>query len=85
MFSRCMNPDCAAPFDFRRGRLFRFLRPVSEIRTHQNSHGVKHFWLCLTCSEEYVIEYQKGRVKLLRRNLKKMPAPHPQARDLQLA
>jgi hypothetical protein len=67
MFSaQCVNPDCAAPFDYRRGRLFRFFTArAPKSRARANSHCVRHFWLCSDCMESYELEYREGNVTLL--------------------
>jgi hypothetical protein len=74
MFSRCKNPKCQAPFEFRKGRLFRFRQSASEKPSATRSHGVKHFWLCDKCSKIYTLEYLEGEVLMLRRTTKKSPA-----------
>jgi hypothetical protein len=81
MFSHCKNPKCDAPFDFRRGRLFRFRQSASEKPTKTRSHGVKHFWLCDKCSKSYTLEYLEGEVLLIRRPAKKT-APREHAPTL---
>jgi hypothetical protein len=60
MFSKCANPDCAAPFDYRQGQLFRFQQSHPEGPPPAKTHSVKHFWLCQACSETYALEYRKG-------------------------
>jgi hypothetical protein len=54
MFSVCANPDCQAPFDYRRGRLFRF----EKHHPGANSRSLQHFWLCALCSRLYTLEYR---------------------------
>jgi hypothetical protein len=46
MLSKCANPDCSAPFDYRQGRLFR----VQTVRA-----GFKHLWLCELCAETHTV------------------------------
>jgi hypothetical protein len=60
MFSVCANPDCQAPFDYRRGRVFRFHKdqPVGE--KPPNTCCVQHFWLCSVCCGSYTLEYRDG-------------------------
>jgi hypothetical protein len=60
MLSTCANPDCAVPFDHRRGRFFRFRRPSTEGQEATNMHAVQHFWLCKSCSEVFTLEYASG-------------------------
>jgi hypothetical protein len=73
MFSRCNNPECAAPFEYRKGRFFRFRQSASEKQSSTQSHGVKHFWLCGECLMTHTLEYVEGEVLLLRRNPKETP------------
>jgi hypothetical protein len=70
MFSRCANPDCAASFDYRQGRLFRFRQSDPESQTPAHAHSVKHFWLCKACSETYTLEYRKDLGVLIDRRFK---------------
>jgi hypothetical protein len=60
MFTRCANPDCEKKFDYREGRLIRFCKPPIDDRLEIDRHRVEHFWLCGTCSNYYVFEYQCG-------------------------
>ena len=60
MLSKCANPDCAAPFDHRHGRFFRFHRPPQDGQLATNAHSVQHFWLCKSCSEIFTLEYASG-------------------------
>ena len=59
MLSRCANPDCAASFDYRQGRLIRFPQSHPESQEPATTHPVKHFWLCEACSETYKLEDRK--------------------------
>ena len=57
----CVNPECAAQFNFRQGRLFRFYRSHSMGNaSSKNQYSLKHFWLCKKCTEIYTLEYQEG-------------------------
>jgi hypothetical protein len=71
MFSHCKNPKCAAPFDYKKGRLYRFRQSASEKPLGTRSHGVKHFWLCDKCCKKFSLEYLEGEVLLLRRGTSK--------------
>lgn len=73
VFSRCANPDCAASFDHRHGRFFRFHRPRLKGGPAANTHSVWHFWLCKACYEAYTLEYSEGRGVLLRRRIALLP------------
>ena len=65
MFLNCANPECAATFNFRRGRLFRFYQNHSiGSAAPVNQYSLKHFWLCKQCTEIYTLEYHEGRVTL---------------------
>jgi hypothetical protein len=48
IISKCANPGCAAPFDYREGRLFRLHRNANK--------AVRHFWFCGLCAEVYTVE-----------------------------
>ena len=68
MFSSCANPDCQAPFDCERGRLFRFHKDYRAGDAPPNTHAVQHFWLCGGCAETYTLEYQIERGVLIRKH-----------------
>ena len=74
MLSQCKNPKCGAPFEYRKGRLYRFRKSASEKPSATESHGVKHFWLCDKCAATYNLEYLEGEVLLLRKTSKKPAA-----------
>ncbi len=61
MLTKCCNPGCEAPFDYREGRLIRCsCKPV--VGKHSESHSlIRHFWLCGECAEQYVFEYELGK------------------------
>jgi hypothetical protein len=65
-FSACANSDCAVPFDFRQGRLFRFYGNHSIGNSASaNPYSLKHLWLCKECAELYALEYHEGRGLLI--------------------
>ncbi len=66
MISQCSNPDCAAPFDYREGRLVRFCRLASDNQSLASEKYVEHFWLCGTCSEIYTFELKSGPSVLIK-------------------
>jgi hypothetical protein len=74
MFSKCANPDCDTPFDYRSGRFFRFHRPPLEGQVTANRHSVQHFWLCKACSETSTLEASGTGVVVRQRQ--RMPAGH---------
>lgn len=65
MFSKCANPDCGLPFDYRQGRFFRFHKNAvaGEIA---NTHSVQHFWLCGICRERFTLDYKDGMGVLIK-------------------
>ena len=67
MLLNCANRACSAPFVYQEGRLFRFNQPHPKGKESKNSHAVRHFWLCLKCSDEYFLEYHKGQIELIPR------------------
>lgn len=69
MFYSCANLACSAPFEYRRGRIFRFRQSHPKGQEPKNSHAVRHFWLCAKCSETYFLEYHEGRVAVVPRQL----------------
>lgn len=66
MFSKCANPDCGVPFDYLRGRIFRFHKYHAADEEPPNTHSVQHFWLCGLCCEEFTLEYSDREGVLLR-------------------
>jgi hypothetical protein len=60
MFSKCANPDCGVPFDYREGHFFRFHKSHLPEIAPPNTHSVQHLWLCGKCSRKYVLEYVDG-------------------------
>lgn len=59
MFTKCANPECLQGFDYHRGRYFRFHQSQDSEEVPTNTHSVQHFWLCETCSHDYILEYKK--------------------------
>jgi hypothetical protein len=65
MFSaKCVNPDCLADFDHRRGRIFRFHQRLGG-DAFEDTCTVLHFWLCDHCSQTYALEYVQGTAVLV--------------------
>jgi hypothetical protein len=60
MFSKCSNPDCRAPFDYRQGRLIRFNKPSFDFQFPIDHGCVEHFWLCENCSKFYAFDFERG-------------------------
>lgn len=69
MYLKCAHPDCSSDFDYTQGRLFRFKQSPEQDTQSSQWHGVKHYWLCSRCCENYTIEYQKGLGVLLMQRL----------------
>ena len=66
MFSKCVNPDCKAPFSYRQGQLLRLQTNHSgSPAAPTNTKYVRHFWLCKCCSETHLLEYHKDHGLLL--------------------
>lgn len=57
--SKCANAECSTPFDYRRGRFFRFQREPQD-GSGASPSGVEHFWLCDRCASTYTIVYLHG-------------------------
>ena len=67
MITKCFNPACQAPFDYRAGRLVRFSRKNQKNSQQQNYACIEHFWLCGDCSALYKFECKAGMpVELIR-------------------
>jgi hypothetical protein len=58
MFSKCSNPECRTPFDYRRGRLIRFNKPPLYFRVPIRHGCVEHFWLCESCAKFYAFDFE---------------------------
>ena len=72
MFETCANQRCGAPFDYRKGRLFRFSYQLHNV-SPEAGQAVVHFWLCAKCCKVYTLEYrEKSGTAVLR--LKHPPA-----------
>jgi hypothetical protein len=59
MIDKCANPECSTPFDYGRGRFFRFRRECALDEVPANPHAVYHLWLCSRCAEIYTLQYHK--------------------------
>ena len=75
MLSTCANPECATPFDYRQGRLFRFALAPTQASHPLNGHTVQHFWLCEACSETYTMRYLKDQGVSISRRIPPAGAP----------
>jgi hypothetical protein len=68
MITKCFNPACQAPFDYRAGRLVRFSSKTNVKSSKEESRPfIEHFWLCGGCSTRYKFECKTGMsVELIR-------------------
>lgn len=66
MFGECANPDCKAPFNYRAGRLVPVRKQGRNGQPPAGHHGVEHFWLCESCSEAYMFEWECGAGKKIK-------------------
>ena len=62
MLTKCSNPVCKAPFDYREGRLVRLSRISAGSRPVENQRVIEHFWFCAACAGLYVFEYELGMI-----------------------
>jgi hypothetical protein len=72
MLTKCSNPRCDTPFDYREGRLIRFSRYSPDAELAEDRYIIRHFWLCGSCTELYTFEYASGTnltIKLRDRHL----------------
>jgi hypothetical protein len=79
MITKCCNPECEEPFDYREGRLIRFSRAMSGGEHAENRQWIEHFWLCGKCSGIYVFECNSGisvNIKPRDRELSQDDIPH---------
>ena len=76
MISKCANPDCSAPFEFRTGRLVIVRQPNAE--ASKNTHSVRHFWLCRSCSKSFKLEEHEAKLNLVSIQT---PRPHSGMRE----
>jgi hypothetical protein len=67
MISKCFNPACQTPFDYRAGRLVRFSRKSANHNHEESYQVIEHFWLCGSCTDVYSFEFEEGMPVGLRR------------------
>jgi len=60
MITKCFNPACQTPFDYRAGRLVRFSRKTANNVHDESFQFIEHFWLCSPCSDLYDFECEEG-------------------------
>ena len=77
MYLKCAHPDCLSDFDYGQGRLFRFKQTSTQDKQPSHWHGVKHYWLCSRCCENFTIEYQKDLGVLLMQRLETVAGEQP--------
>lgn len=65
---KCANPVCPAAFHWLAGgKFFRFRRGRTSASVNSpmeysptNDHGVRHYWLCESCSRVFALDYDNG-------------------------
>jgi hypothetical protein len=62
MFAKCANPHCKNPFDYLEGQLVRYSAPSPNGPLPANKDRVEHFWLCESCSVQYVLSKESGNI-----------------------
>jgi hypothetical protein len=68
MITKCFNPACKTPFDYRAGRLVRFSRKSTHHNREESYQFIEHFWLCSSCTDIYKFACEEGMpVGLMRR------------------
>jgi hypothetical protein len=77
MITKCFNPACQAPFDYRAGRLVRFSRKDLNRDSRESRTFIEHFWLCAECTELYKFESKAGMPVELIRAEKSVPKENP--------
>jgi len=60
MITKCFNPACHTPFDYRAGRLVRFSRKSTSHNNQEGHACIEHFWLCGVCIQLYTFECEAG-------------------------
>jgi hypothetical protein len=63
MLSRCLNPECGAPFRYlREGRIFSIEQTRTTARSSEPQRSVESYWLCGTCSSQFKVTIVNGTV-----------------------
>ena len=62
MFTKCANPRCEKPFDYREGQLVRYSASSLSSPSSTINDRVEHFWLCGSCSVLYVLSQESGNL-----------------------
>lgn len=52
--ANCANPECSAPFDEVRGKVYRFYE--SGAASNPPADDALYYWLCARCAQEYTLE-----------------------------
>lgn len=73
LYPKCANPSCPAAFHWLAGgKFFRFRFPgevtakVAKTEPVENSHHVKHYWLCDHCAAIYFLSYEEPQGVVVR-------------------
>jgi hypothetical protein len=75
VFDTCANGRCGEPFDYRKGRLFRFSYRLKNVEPG-TGHAVVHFWLCAKCAKDYILEYREKSGAAVLRSKNPPPKTH---------
>jgi hypothetical protein len=54
--ANCANPECSAPFDEVRGKLYRFYESGFAGDSATGADSTLYYWLCARCAQEYTLE-----------------------------
>lgn len=73
LYPKCANPSCPAAFHWLAGgKFFRFRFPgeapakIAKSEPVENSHHVKHYWLCDHCAQIYFLSYDEPQGVVVR-------------------
>ncbi len=73
LYPKCANPSCPAAFHWLAGgKFFRFRFPGAApakdilVEAVENSHHVKHYWLCDHCAQIYFLSYEEPQGVVVR-------------------
>ena len=63
MLSRCLNPDCGAPFHYlSEGRVFPIERVLTRPGDREPQRILDPYWLCASCSLQFKVVVENGAV-----------------------
>lgn len=71
MLTNCSNPDCNERFKYLgEGRLF-LPNPADALNLNQQQLFERCSWLCPRCAKIFELQYQAGKPKLIRREMRR--------------